>query len=160
MRKYLLSEITLVFAFLLLSQLCVNGQETEKTVFDSTFAAKLGADAYGNCAYTFVMLTSGDAVIADKKVRDSLFQGHMSNMVVMAEAGKLVLAGPFYTKNLDDFRGIFILNSTDTSEVRQLLSKDLAISNGLLKANLYPWYGSAALKELNAIHQKVQKLNF
>lgn len=128
--------------------------------YDSLLARQLGADAYGNSAYTFVMLRTGDVVEEDKQIRDSLFGGHMANMGVMAEAGKLVLAGPFYTKNNDQFRGIFIINSTDTIEVRELLRADPAINYGLLQADLYPWYGSAALKLLNENHRRIQKEDF
>lgn len=154
--KYLL----IFFLLVVIQATGLFAQNSESPAFDSAYAAKLGADAYGNCAYTFVMLTSGDAVIADKKVRDSLFAGHMANMGEMVAAEKLVLAGPFLKKNEADFRGIFILNTTDTSEVIKLLSLDPAISNGLLKATQFPWYGSAALKEVNVIHQKVQKSDF
>jgi len=145
---------------MLLSQSEVLGQEVEKPVFDSTYAAKLGADAYGNCTYTFVMLSSGDSIVSNKAIRDSLFHGHMKNMAAMATAKKLLMAGPFYTKNTEDLRGLFIFDVTDTLEIKALLSHDPAISHGLLKARLYPWYGSAALKELNAIHEKIQKTNF
>lgn len=151
---------SIFFLFVILCPAGLLAQESTLPEFDSTYAAKLGADAYGNCTYTFVMLSSGDSIVSDKVVRDSLFQGHMKNMVEMAKANKLLLAGPFYTKNAEDFRGIFIFDSTDTTEVKTLLSHDPAISNGLLKARLYPWYGSAAIKELNAIHKKIQKTGF
>ncbi|HOI32439.1 MAG TPA: YciI family protein [Bacteroidales bacterium] len=123
-------------------------------------AKQLGADVYGNSAFTFVMLRTGSVVENNKQIRDSLFAGHMANMGVMAEAGKLVLAGPFNSKNKDQFRGIFIINSTDTTEVRTLLKADPAINYGLLKADLYPWYGSAALKMLNENHLRIQKEDF
>ena len=106
------------------------------------------------------MLRTGKIVEENKQIRDSLFAGHMANMSVMAEAGKLVLAGPFYIKNKDQFRGIFIINSIDTSEVRTLLNTDPAINYGLLQADLYPWYGSAALKLIFENHRRIQKEEF
>lgn len=154
-----MKNIAFLFIILILTSASLTAQQHEKQ-YDSLLAKQLDADAYGNSAYTFVVLRTGSIVEDDKQIRDSLFAGHMANMGVMAEAGKLVLAGPFYTKNKDQFRGIFIINSTDTTEVRALLKTDPAINYGLLQADLYPWYGSAALKLLNENHQRIQKEDF
>ncbi|MBG0781883.1 MAG: hypothetical protein H0S84_06420 [Bacteroidales bacterium] len=150
-----------MFLFILFVMLSASlSAQQNENIYDSLLAKQLGADEYGNSAYTFVMLRTGDVVEENKQTRDSLFAGHMANMGVMAKAGKLVLAGPFYTKNKDLFRGIFIINSTDTTEVRELLKTDPAINYGLLQADIYPWYGSAALKLLNENHRRIQKENF
>ncbi|MDA3942993.1 MAG: hypothetical protein PF694_05575 [Bacteroidetes bacterium] len=150
----------LALSMLLVASSALFAQQENSIQFDSTLAIKLGADDYGNCAYTFVMLSTGDTIVEDKVIRDSLFRSHMNNMSVMAEAGKLVLAGPFYTDNDEHFRGIFILNTTDSTEVAELLKGDLTIKHGILKAQMYPWYGSAALKLINEYHQKIQKTAF
>ena len=154
-----MKKISVLLSSIIFISISLTAQQYHNN-YDSLLAKQLGADAYGNCAYTFVMLKTGAVVEEQKSIRDSLFAGHMANMVVMAEAGKLVLAGPFYTKNKDQYRGIFIINSTDTSEVRELLKTDPAINYGLLHADLYPWYGSAALKLLNEHHLRIQKEDF
>ena len=154
-----MKNIAFLIVILNLTSASLIAQQHEKQ-YDSLLANQLDADAYGNSAYTFVMLRTRSILEENKQTRDSLFAGHMANMGVMAEAGKLVLAGPFYTNNKDQFRGIFIINSTDTTEVRELLMADPAINFGLLQADLYPWYGSAALKLLNENHQRIQKEDF
>lgn len=44
--------------------------------------------------YVLVMLKTGTAAIADKKVIDSLFKGHFNNMQRLTNEGKLIVAGP------------------------------------------------------------------
>jgi len=119
------------------------GQITEKK-FDSELAKKLGADDYGMKSYILVILKTGSNTTTDKKFIDSCFAGHMSNMGVMVKAGKLVVAGPI-GKNEKSYRGIFILNAKDFEEAKSLLKSDPAVKEGLLDAELYNWYGSAAL---------------
>ncbi len=122
--------------------LCI-GQTTEKK-FDAELAKRLGADDYGMKSYILVILKTGSNTTTDKKFIDSCFAGHMSNMGVMVKAGKLVVAGPI-GKNEKSYRGIFILNAKDFEEAKELLKGDPAVKEGLLDAELYNWYGSAAL---------------
>jgi len=127
--------------------------------YDSTYAKSLGADAYGMKNYIVVMLTTGDSIINDKMIRDSIFGGHMANMIRMEELGKLVLAGPFH-ENDKGWEGIFILNVPTLEEAKSLLQTDPAIANHLLNTILVPWYGSAAILEIPGIHEKIQKVSF
>jgi uncharacterized protein YciI len=80
----------------------------------------------------------------------------MSNIGRMASAGKLVIAGPF-EKNEKSYRGIFILNVKTFEEANKLLAGDPAVSNHLLEAELFEWYGSAAISEYLPFHEKIQK---
>jgi len=48
-------------------------------------------------------------------------------------------------KNDKQYRGIFILDAATVEEAGLLLETDPAIKEGLLEADLYSWYGSAAL---------------
>ena len=75
----------------------------------------------------------------------------------LAEAKQLVVAGPF-GKNDADFRGLFILNVKTVKEAKLLLATDPAISANLLRTELYPWYGSAALSEFLDAHNKIWKV--
>lgn len=150
--------ITISIVLLFISTFTLSAQNT-KVVYDSAYAKSLGADEYGMKNYIFVLLKKGDSVITDKKVRDSLFMGHMANIQHMADLGKLAVAGPF-DKNDIDWRGIFILNTTDMEEARVLLSADPTISNHLFTPILVPWYGSAALMEISRIHKEIQKHGF
>ena len=80
----------------------------------------------------------------------------MANIEKLAKEGKLVVAGPFY-KNEKDYRGIFIFNVKTLEEAQALLETDPAISAKLLEAEMYQWYGSAALGEYLLVHEKIEK---
>ncbi|MEN9839453.1 MAG: hypothetical protein RL177_932 [Bacteroidota bacterium] len=126
--------------------------------YDADLAKRLGADDYGMKSYVLVILKTGPVTDAAPAVRDSLFRGHMSNMGVMVENKQLVIAGPI-GRNANQYRGIFILNMTDMDAARELLQTDPAINGGLLAADLYPWYGSAALAEYLPASDKIWKTN-
>ena len=127
----------------------------EPAVYDSTLAAKVGADERGMRMYTLVMLTPGPRKDIPQAERDSLFRGHMANIGRMAEAGQLVLAGPF-EKNAD-YAGLYVFTTPTIEETRPLLQSDPAIAGGALGVQLYEWYGSAALLELPALHKRIEK---
>lgn len=125
---------------LAISSFCQNANKS----YDAGLATALNADDYGMKNYTLVILKTGTNTNTNKAYRDSCFAGHFSNMQHMTEIGKLVVAGPI-GKNKMNYRGIFILNATDSSEVNKLLMADPTISEGILIAEPFPWYGSAAL---------------
>ena len=124
--------------------------------YDSTLARSLSSDEYGMKSYVLVILKTGSNKIEDRKIIDSLFAGHMQNIVHMADIGKLVVAGPM-GKNDKQYRGIFILNVTSFEEAKELIQKDPAIQASLLDADLYHWYGSAALPTYLETHKKIEK---
>ena len=125
--------------------------------YDQELATKLGADDYGMKSYTFVILKTGPNNSTDKAFVDSCFRGHFENMNRMVENGKLIVAGPM-AKNEKTYRGIFILDTTDSTEVNDLLNADPSIKEGLLEAEIYGWYGSAALREYLDASDKIWKL--
>ena len=90
--------------------------------------------------YWFVMLTRGArrSEITDTAIINKLQAGHMQNMEVMANAGKLTLAGPFGDDG--DWRGLFIFNAATKEEVEALLKKDPAIAAGRLDYEIHPWW--------------------
>ena len=137
----------------------VFSQEKTNPGFDSILAKKLGADAYGMKQYVMVILTTGKADIKEKSARDSLFAGHMANIGKLAKEGKLVVAGPFDKNNLN-YRGVFVFNSSSVEETRLMVDTDPAVKAGLFDAIYLPWYCSAALMEVNNIHEKVKKTSF
>lgn len=124
--------------------------------YNKTLADSLGADQYGMKMYTLVMLKTGSHKIERKETVDSLFAGHMKNIGRLVDAGKLIVAGPL-KKNDRSFRGIFILNVKTKEEALALLDSDPAIHEKLLEAELYEWYGSAALPMYLPYHSKVEK---
>jgi uncharacterized protein YciI len=152
MKKLILFLLTGSFIF----QLYAQGQTQ---VYDSTLAKRLGADDYGMKSYVFVLLVTGSNNMEQGAARDSIFSGHLKNIGRLADEGKLVIAGPFGDNN-KSYRGIFILNVKTIEEAKKLLDTDPAIHTKVLAAELYEWYGSAALGEYLEIHKKVQKTSF
>lgn len=136
----------------------VSAHAQEPAAYDSTLAAKVGADERGMRMYTLVLLTPGPRTDIPTAERDSLFRGHMANIVRMAEAGQLVLAGPF-EKN-PSYRGLYVFTTPTIAATRPLLDSDPAIAGGALAFELYEWYGSAALMELPELHKRIQQKGF
>ena len=148
----------LMFSVLLCMALTSKSQTTNP-LYDSTLAKNLGADDYGMKAYVFVILKTGTNKTTDRAIIDSCFRGHLKNIGRLVELGKLVVAGPF-GKNENSFRGIFILNVKTFEEADQLLLTDPAIKEKLLEAELFHWYGSAALPEYLKVSDKIRKNTF
>ncbi len=139
--------------------LCFKTMIAQTNEYDSVLAKKLNADDYGMKSYVLVLLKKGSVEITDKKMRDSIFRGHMGNIMRLASENKLVLAGPM-GENSKNYEGIFIFNTADTTEARQWLNSDPAIQSKDLDAEIYPWYATAALQEIPGMHKKIQKKSF
>lgn len=132
-------------------------EATANPNYDEVLAKRLGADDYGMKSYWLVILKTGPNTTTDKAFISESFRGHMENMGKMVEAGKLVVAGPM-GKNDKTYRGIFIINDPGTEEeVKTQLQSDPAVKAGLLEAEVYKWYGSAALPEYLPASDKVWK---
>jgi len=131
-----------------------------QTAYDADLARKLGADDFGMKKYVFCMLKTGpnDAKFTGKE-RSDLFAGHLANIKRLAAAGKLALAGPF-SENGEGARGLFIFNVETVDEARALVDTDPTIKAGVLIADLVPWYGTAALLEVNSLHNRIKKKDF
>jgi len=134
-----------------------NNQAENVVKFDSLRAAKNGADEYGMKRYVMAFLKRGPNRDLDKDESNKLQAAHMANIGRLAEAGKLVLAGPFF--GTGDLRGIYIFDVETIEEAEALTNTDPAIKAGSLVMELIPWYGSAALMEVNEIHGKIAKTN-
>jgi uncharacterized protein YciI len=152
---------TIVLAVLLVSPVIflqnIDAQKTNS--FDSALANKLNADDYGMKSYVLVVLKKGTSNINDKNIPDSIFRGHMANIQRLANENKLVLAGPT-GENDKGYEGIFIFNTADTNAAKQWLSTDPAVISHHLDAEIYAWYGTAALQQIPLLHQKIQKKKF
>lgn len=146
----------LLLLFFCLTGIMAQGQEVNPN-YDPELAKSLGADDYGMKSYILVILKTGSNKTEDKSLRDSLFTGHMNNIGRLAKLGKLIVAGPL-GKNENSYRGIFILNVTTFEDAKELLITDPAIREKLLEADLYRWYGSAALPVYLKSHEKIEKL--
>ncbi|MFD2514285.1 YciI family protein [Pontibacter locisalis] len=145
------------FTFLILCFVAVGVQaQTNNSAYDKALADSLGADDYGMKQYILVILKTGPNTSTDKAQINKAFQGHMENIGKLVEQGKLIVAGPI-GKNDKTYRGIFILNAKTKEEARAILATDPAVKAEFLDADLYDWYGSAALPMYLPIHNKLEK---
>jgi len=142
--------------FLLLSFSAFGQQENSQ--LDTALVRQTGADQYGMRQYVMAFLKAGPNRDLSKEEAAKLQMAHLENIGRMADAGKLVLAGPF----MDDgeLRGIYIFNVPTIEEARALTESDPAIQAGSLVMELKPWYGSAALVLVNDLHKKLQATGF
>ncbi len=88
--------------------------------------------------YYFCLLTRGPGAAAIPPERAAELQrGHMENIRRLADAGKLLVAGPFMDRG--DWRGIFILKCATLDEAKALVATDPAVQAGRLVADVRPW---------------------
>jgi len=151
-------KIAIIILVLLTNFLTLHAQ-SDNSQYNKHLADSLGADEYGMKMYVLVLLKSGENKTANQITTDSLFSGHMQNINRLVKLGKLVVAGPLQ-KNEKDYRGIFILDVKTIEEAKSLLETDPAIHAKLLAAELYGWYGSAALPMYLPVSEKVREKSF
>jgi uncharacterized protein YciI len=149
-----------IFSLLLSLALAVNAQDKKPNPnYDSALAKQYEADDYGMKMYVLVILKTGSNTSEPKAKTDSLFAGHMENMGKLVKSNKLIVAGPL-AKNDKTYRGIFILNTKSIAEAQEILATDPAVKAKLLDAELFNWYGSAALAEYLKADDKIGKYKF
>lgn len=122
--------------------------------YDLGLAQKLNADEYGMRLYTFVLLKTGEKQNYSEGEKDSIFRGHMNNISRLENEGQLFVAGPFGS-NPYGYRGLFIFYETDIKKVEEMVNTDPAVSSGILKPEIFNWYGSAALPTYLDYHSKI-----
>lgn len=120
--------------------------------YDAALAKRLGADARGMRSYVLVILKTGPRQMAKGAARDAMFAGHFANIQRLADAGRLVVAGPF-SEDVDGWRGLFLFAVSDVEEARRLVATDPVIANGEMVADYHRWYGSAAAMAIPSIHR-------
>ena len=126
-------------------------QDAGSLMYDSVKAAEYGADEYGMKKYVMAFLKRGPNRDLDSADAVKLQMAHMDNIGRMAEAGKLVLAGPFF--GAGEIRGIYIFNVRSLKEAEDLTNTDPAIQAGSLVMELKEWYGSAGIMAVTDIHK-------
>ena len=151
----------IISAAFLLNSCAVNKKTVasteQKVIYDAALAQKLGGNDNGMKQYVMAFLKSGPNRSQDAATAQAIQKAHLENINRMAEEGKLVVAGPFMDKG--DIRGIYIFNVTSIEEAQKLTETDTAIQTGRLVMELHPWFGSAALMQVNEIHKKLEKKN-
>lgn len=128
---------------------------TQTATYDADLAKSLGADDHGMRSYVFVVLKTGPTRVPDGKARDEMFKGHLANIERLAGEGKLAYAGPL--DGVDGWRGLFVFAVDDIEEAKKLVATDPVIVNGEMVAEYHKHYGSAALMQVNGLHEKIAK---
>jgi len=147
----------LLFIFCIAMNVSASAQEKKPNPnYDAILAKKYEAEDNGMKMYVMVILKTGTNTTATKLETDSAFAGHMANMGKLVKANKLIVAGPF-EKNDKNFRGIFILNTKSIDEAKSIIATDPAVKAKLLDADIFNWYGSAALPAYLESADKVRK---
>ncbi len=68
-----------------------------------------------------------------------------------------MVAGPL-GQNENGYRGIFILDVPTFETAKELLKSVPALENKILEAELFYWYGSAALPKYSNVADKIWKI--
>ncbi len=129
----------------------------DPNAFDPVLAESTGADDYGMRQYVMAYLKAGPNRDQDSTAAAELQRAHLNNITKMAEAGKLVLAGPFMDDH--EVKGIYVFAVGTVEEAEELTKTDPAIQAGSLVMELHPWYGSAALMQVNDLHKRLSKVD-
>lgn len=103
--------------------------------------------------YVLVILKSSATPVPPGVARDEMFKGHFANMQKLADAGKLVVAGPL--DGVQERRGIFILAVTDFDEARTIMATDPVIAKGEMVAEYHKFFSTSALMQLPELHKKL-----
>ncbi len=135
----------------------VSHASSDEEGFDSLLAQRLGADEYGMKNYVMALLKKGPHRDQTKEVADSIQRAHLDNITLMAEEGKLVVAGPFVDDS--DVQGVYVFDVSTIEEAQVLTETDPAVQSGRLIMELHPFYCSAGLNEIPALHKKIAKKN-
>jgi uncharacterized protein YciI len=132
--------------------------QNENPNFDKALADSLGADEYGMKSYVLAILKAGSNESKDENFLNTVFRGHMENIGRLSAQGMLSLAGPFGANN-KNYRGIYIFNVKTIQEAEELIKTDPAIEQKVLEAELYEWYGSAAIATHLDTHKRIATTN-
>jgi uncharacterized protein YciI len=130
---------------------------TSTSDYDSTLATQYGADDYGMKSYVMTFLYAGPNRNQDSTKAMELQMAHLNNIGRLADAGKLVLAGPFLAE--DSLKGIYIFDVATVAEAKKLTETNPAMQAGKLVMDLKTWYGSAALVGVNRAYSTLDKTN-
>lgn len=98
--------------------------------------------------YIYVTLKTGPSTNTDPAFRKQVFEGHMSNMKVLADARQLVIAGPFSKPTDTTWRGLFILDVPTIDAARALVDTDPGITSGIFIADYTPIRGSTSFRRV------------
>jgi uncharacterized protein YciI len=115
----------------------------------STRTAPIGGSS---SAWVWILTGPRDAEVAGA-ARAAAFAGHFANMERMADAGELLLAGPFgEPRARPDQRGVFVLATADLAEAQAVAATDPTAQAGIFRFELESFRSSDRLAQLGPMH--------
>ena len=75
---------------------------------------------------------------------EALQKAHLANIQRMAEAGKLLVAGPFTDGG--DLRGLYVFRVATLEEAQALAASDPAVQAGRLRLEFHPWFAAKNIR--------------
>lgn len=124
-----------------------NGEEDA----DSFEAVK---DIHGG-PFTDMMLvylkTGPNSASQTPEQREEIFKGHMANMKRLADAGILLIAGPFDHPNDPSWRGIFLLDLPSIQVARLPVDTDPGVKAGVFTPEFRPIKASISLRHVKEL---------
>jgi uncharacterized protein YciI len=75
---------------------------------------------------------------------EALQKAHLDNIQKMAQAGKLLVAGPFTDGG--DLRGLYVFRVATMEEAQALAATDPAVKAGRLRLEFHPWFAAKNIK--------------
>ncbi|MEO0480359.1 MAG: YciI family protein [Planctomycetota bacterium] len=104
---------------------------------------------------TLCILHDGLAANVGEEARNEMLQGHHARRVELAQAGHLLLAGPFdRSREISNsgLRGLYVFDTGDLEQARAWAQSDPSVAGGLFRADLLPMNGPVALRRVNDLH--------
>ena len=103
------------------------------------FAVEEGDTTYTMKRYVFMLLDQGPTPL-DESTEKVLQEGHLNHLNMLAEQGKLILAGPF--EGGKEHKGLLIFDVETVEEALKLEGDDPKVEAGRLKMNAFYWWGA------------------
>jgi len=114
------------------------------------------ASATKDAHYVFVYLKTGpDSAKKTREERDEIFKGHMANMQRLADAGKLMIAGPFSQPRDKSWRGVFVFDVSTVEEAESLTATDPGVMAGVFVAEAHAVTGSPTLRMTSELEKQM-----
>jgi len=105
--------------------------------------------------YVFVFITTGDAADLTPDEQREAFGGHFSNMRRMAQAGDLLIAGPFGPPLAEpDHRGLFVFDAETIEDGMAHAETDPTYQAGVFKMTPHLLTTAAPLTKLHELDMK------
>lgn len=104
--------------------------------------------------YTFVLIHTGPSTTLTPEQQQTAFEGHFSNMQRLADAGRLLIAGPFADPKSDPaHRGLWVFDTPSAVQALAWGATDPAVEMGVFALTAHPFTTDAPLGTLHELEK-------